>query len=57
MTIYEIETYFKKSIISSFICLKIINYNSFLKIFSLLKPLYNFSPISVNSNFENAQFI
>ena len=38
-----------------FYILKFTDYNSLFKIFSLLKAIYNFSPISVNNDFEKAQ--
>lgn len=55
MTIYSIESKLKKSIIAAFICLKYNDYNSLIKIFSLLNALYSFSPISVNCDFDKAQ--
>ena len=54
MTIYALDNNINKTYIAAFICLKFIDYNSLVKIFSLLRAIYNFSPISINTDFDMA---
>ena len=43
-----------KTIIAEFIFIKYIYFNSLIKLFALLRGLYNFSTISINTNFDIA---
>ena len=55
MTIYALDNEKNKSIIAALICIKYTDYNSLLKIFSLFRGLYDFSPICISADFDNAQ--
>ena len=55
MTIYALNKEKNKTIIAAFIYIKYIDFNSLIKVFALLRGLYNFSPISINTDFDIAQ--
>ena len=55
LTIYCYDFKEKKSIIAAFLCLKFNDYNSVIKIFSLLFPIYTFSPVSITTDFDMCQ--
>ena len=54
MTINALDNNINKAYIAAFICLKFIDYNSLVKIFSLLLAIYNFSLVSINTDFDMA---
>ena len=55
MTINAIDPINYQTVIAAFLCIKYTDYESLLKIFGLLKSLYSFSPIVVNTDFDNSQ--
>ena len=55
MTINAIDPINHQTIIAAFICIKFTDSESLLKLFGLLKSLYSFSPITVNTDFDNSQ--
>ena len=55
MTIYTIDKEKKSTIICALICLKYNDEQSLIKIFSLLRAYYNFSPSTVTLDFDRAQ--
>ena len=55
ITIYVFDTKNNKSLIAAFICIKYTDFNSLIKIFSLLSALYNFSPVAINTDFNMGQ--
>ena len=55
LTIYCYDFKEKKSIIAVFLCSKFNDYNSLIKIFSLLSAIYNFSPVSITTDFYMCQ--
>ena len=55
MTIYTIDNNKEKTILIYIICLKYTDYESLTKLFSLLRVIYHFSPICVNSDYAIAQ--
>ena len=55
MTIYAAEDKNNNIKIAYFICLKYNGSNSLIKIFSLLKAIYNFHPIIITTDFDISQ--
>lgn len=55
MIVYTNDNDTEKNILICVICIKYTDYESLLKIFSLPRALYNFSPVTVTSDFALAQ--
>ena len=55
MTIFAIDNDNLNTVIAALICIKFTDVNSLIKIFSLLRATYDFSPNCVTTDFEMAQ--
>ena len=54
MVIYSIDKNKNTTVIAALICIKYTDENSLIKLFSLLRAYYNFSPTAVTLDFDKA---